>query len=159
MSRVVTHSETFTGIPTSYSASSTAYTINPTNAYASSANTSSSAQLKGARGTRYYTNYNFSVTGIPSNASITSAVCALRARVQGNGSTYTGSTQLYSNTTTKGSSVGINGTTSTGVVYTITDASFSLSELSNVYLRFSHPYGGNNRNIYFFGATLKVDYT
>ena len=49
MSRVVTHNETFTGIPSSYSATSTAYTINPTNAYASSAKTSSSAQLKGGQ--------------------------------------------------------------------------------------------------------------
>ena len=103
--------------------------------------------------------YYFTVNGIPSNATINGTTCSLRARVTGTGSSYTGSTQLYSNSTVKGSSVSINQTGTNGVVYTISDAEFTLSELSNIYLNILHPLGGNNRYVYFYGATLTIDYT
>lgn len=155
MSRIVTHSETFTGIPSSYSASVASYVTNPTNAYASSANTTSYAQLRNNNRTTYYTNFYFEITGISSNCSINEVTCAFRSRISNTG--VSGSTQLYGANGAKESSVSISGTTNT--VRTITSQNFSYSDLSSVYLQFSHIRSNSNRYIYFYGATLQIAYT
>ena len=100
MSRIVEHNETFTGIPTSYSASSSSYTTNPTNAYASSANTSNYATLRSNRNAQY-SNFYFNVNGIPQNSDINTVTCAFRARISNAG--YTGNVQLYGTNGAKGS--------------------------------------------------------
>lgn len=154
MSRIVEHNETFTGIPTSYSASSSSYITNPTNAYASSANTSNYATLRSNRNAQY-SNFYFNVNGIPQNSDIDTVTCAFRVRLTNAG--YTGNVQLYGANGAKGSVVEIS--TTTNSVRTITTQDFSFSDLSSVYLRFSHVVVNGNRYIYFYGATLAIDYT
>lgn len=165
MSRIVTHSETFTGIPTSYdSTNSTVESVSNTqNGLNPHTNTTSNkyATLNGVRNSTVYAYYNFSgTTAIPLTASITSVSCIARGRVSST-STNTGETyiQLCTNTTTKGSQTRINSTTASN--YTTSGGSWTVSEISNTKLRISI----NRKNINttysvrFWGATLTVNYS
>ena len=123
---VVTNSKTFT--PSEYDSSSTWGSNNiqnPNNALNSEANTSSYARFR-LYNSSYIAYYSFAVNGIPSNATINSVTCVLRAYVTNTNNT--ANFQLCNNTTAKGSSITVNTTSSS--LFTIDNGgTWSVSEL------------------------------
>lgn len=124
-----------------------------------SSNTSKYASLKSGSSTQYYTWYYFDTSSIPSNATDINISCQLRAKVQGASNTYIGYAQLRANETLKGSKITLNGTNTNGAVVAISNTgSWTRVELENINLYISHPYGGSNRYVYFYGADLIITY-
>ena len=146
--------------PSSHLAGVTSYTTNPTNAYHSSSNTSSYAQLRSSSNTQYTTSYYFDLSSIPNNARNITIACSIRGKVQGTGDSYTGKAQLRCDKTLRGTSVTVTSTDTDGAIYQLNDSgSWTRSELDDLNLFLSHPIGGSNRYFYFYGADLTVTYS
>lgn len=155
----ITTSATF--IPTSYDGSSTfpsGNVQNSANGLNGSNNTSAQARFT-VTSTTYYAIYNFSVSGIPSNATINSVSCTARAYVNNTTRVTTRTMQLYTGNTAKGSATTISRTTS--AVYTLSVGNWTLSELANARIRITGQKSTSTQTgyIYFYGATLTVNYT
>lgn len=125
MSRVVTHSETFSGAPTSYDTGYSAYDVsNVTSGYNPATNTTASrrAVIYLTRGSRAATNfpYIFDCSSIPSNANITSVSCSARTIISSTNANRvaTRQVQMYASTTAKGSASNVG--TSSGTPLTLT---------------------------------------
>lgn len=141
MSRTVTNSGTFTGIPTSYdSANSTVVNASNTqNGCNPHTNTGSSTYANfslGSNNTTGYAFYNFTIGDLPSNSVINSVSCQARVthyyRSNRAGNAYL---QLFNNTTGKGSQTTVTATTTNPTVYTLASATtgtWTISELSNI---------------------------
>lgn len=155
-------SGTATGSNTSVSTSS--YPVS--NAYNGTSNTSNYAriQLSGSStSTDCYYYFTFNITGIPSNATITSVSCSARCYVNNRvttSGTYAAAIQLYNGTTAKGSAqTGIG--TSSAIVTISNTGSWTVSELSNLRLRLYGRRSATNQNSYFYlyGADVTITYT
>lgn len=97
-------------------------------------------------------NYSFDLSSIPSNATISSVSCRVKAHEE-DASRSTCTLQLYSGSTAKGSATTVNGTRNT--IYTLTTGSWTRAELDNLTLRMSVGYYGG----LIAGATLTIVYT
>lgn len=119
-------------------------------------NTGSSAQS--------YLYYNFDVSDIPANATITSVSCVAKASCYSSGSYFaTKELQLCTGTTAKGTAQTVTGNGSTGSTHTISGGSWTRAELDDIKIRFkivrdTSDYTAN-ASFSFFGATLTVAYT
>ena len=166
MSRPININETLTFAPTSnvsttnLSASSqypaaNGYTDASSNTYTRFSVTS------GSTGSTYYV---FSVSGIPSGATISSVSCVARIYVNNTSRVTNTQIQLYSGTTAKGTSRTFASTSNTNTV-TLNGGTWTIAELENARLYFkgtgssSSGSGSSSRYIYFYGATLSITYS
>ncbi len=110
-----------------------------------------------------YIYYTFSISGIPTGATISSVSCS--ARISRNSRVGSSTIQLYNGTTAKGAATTFSSTSTTGTYVTPTSisntGSWNVSELSNLRLRISGVRSNTNNTgyIYFWGATVTVTYT
>lgn len=102
--------------------------------------------------------YAFDVSSIPSNATINSVSCVVKASTATSGNITTKTVQLYSDSTAKGSTSTIP--TTTGGTVTLSPGTWTRQELENIRIRFDGYYGGtsSNYNIDFYGADLTINY-
>jgi len=163
MSRPVNINETLTFVPT-YNVSTTGMSASSSypaaNGY-TDASSNTYTRFSISRNTTGSTYYVFSVTGIPSDATISSVSCVAKIYVNSTSSVTNTQIQLYSGTTAKGTS-GTFASTSASNTVTLNGESWTVSELENARLYFQGR--GNNSNyssryIYFYGATLSVAYS
>ena len=115
-------------------------------------------------GQQSYMYYNFDVSVIPANATITSVSCQFKGGTQGSSyySSYTA--QLCTGTTAKGTAQSITGSNSSPTTVTINGGSnWTRAELANIKIKFQVTRGSSNTTTgstwSFFGATLTVEYT
>ena len=103
---------------------------------------------------------------IPSNATIQSVSCQATLQYNRNGSSSgaSGSCQLYSGTTAKGSSqslISAGGTDVAKTTYTLTTGSWTAAELANArfYMTMTNNASSTHRYMYIYGVTLTVTYS
>lgn len=113
--------------------------------------TGSSNVYSSGSGTTGYAYYTFDLSSIPSNATITSVACAVKAHEE-NASRSTCTLQLYAGSTAKGSKTTVNGTSN--VIYDLTTGNWTRSELDNLQLVMAVGYYGG----LIVGATLTIGY-
>ena len=169
MSRPVTIQDTLTFIPTGYTGNSnlTAGTgdyvpSNGYHSYSGSASTNNSARwTTSSSSTVGYVYYTFSISGIPSNATITSVSCIAKIWINQTSRVSNTTIQLYTGTTAKGSSSTFSSTSTTNTVTLNTGNSWTVSEVNNIRLRFGGQKANSNNNgyIYFYGADLSISYS
>lgn len=163
MSRPVNISNTLTFSPTSNTSTtnlSASSSYPASNGY-TDASSDTYVQFSVTRNQTGSTYYVFNVSGIPSNATITNVSCVAKIYINNTSRVTNTQIQLYSGTTAKGSSSTFSSTSSSNTV-TLDGGSWTVSELSNARLYFAGTGGGNNnqsRYIYFYGATLTIDYS
>jgi len=146
-----------TSIPTSYSASSEQFTSAATNGYNNSSNTSTTNRAYCiSRTDPHYTFYYFTITGIPSNATITSVTCIFRSRVYS--ARYPFNVQLCSGDVAKSNTVSVNKTTTQGDIYTLSGGSWTVNEIQALNLKIVHNTNASNRWMAFNGADLTITY-
>ena len=131
----------------------------PSNGIQSSANTASYAMFSATSTSSGYAYYSFGEISIPSNATINSVSCTVRARTS---STSSGTTayQLMAGSTAKGSARNVTSTTVSA--YTLTTGTWTADEINNgVSLRITLRRQSSQRaySTRFYGATLTVNYT
>lgn len=95
--------------------------------------------------------YTFDLSGIPSNASITSVSLQVKAHEE-NASRSTCTVRLYAGDTAKGSLTTVSGTSN--ALYTVDCGSWTRSELDSLVMRLSLGYYGG----LIAGATLTIEY-
>lgn len=166
MSRPVNINETVTFNPTGYTGE-TNMSQNAsypwTRGYNSISNTSSYARLQlsaSSTSTDCYIYYTFSVSDIPSTATITNVSCVARIYRNNRVTASTAAIQLYNGTTAKGGETNSFGTSASNVTISNT-GSWTVSELNNIRLRIKGRRSTTNNNsyIYFYGANLSVTYS
>jgi hypothetical protein len=161
MSRPININETLTFAPTSNVSTtglSASSSYPASNGY-TDASSNTYVQFSLSNGTTGSTYYVFSVSGIPSGATISSVSCVARIRVNNTSRVTNTQIQLYSGTTAKGTS-GTFASTSTSNTVTLDGGSWTIAELENARLYFKGTGSGNNsRYIYFYGATLSISYS
>lgn len=113
--------------------------------------TGSSNVYSSGSGTTGYAYYTFDLSSIPSNATITSVACRVKAHEE-NASRSTCTLQLYAGSTAKGSRTTVSGTSNT--IYTLTTGSWTRSEIDNLQLVMAVGYYGG----LIVGATLTIEY-
>lgn len=161
MSRPVNINETLTFNPTGYTGATNMSLTNPTQGYHGSDWTSNYATINVSSTSAGYVYFTFTISDIPSNATITGVTCSVRERANQNNRVSNASIQLYNNTTAKGSATTTSLTTSP-TVYNITNTgTWTVSELNNIRLRVN---GGRSNSSYsgsirFYGATLSITYS
>ena len=107
-----------------------------------------------------YIYYTFSISGIPSDATISSVSCLTKIRINNSSYITNTSVQLYANTTAKGTGQSITSTSSSNTVTIDGGSSWTLSEINNIRLRIAGRKGsGNNGYFYFYGANLNITYS
>lgn len=158
MSRPVNINETLTFNPTGYTGNSnlTAGTGSyvPANGYHDHTWTTNYARWTTST-TAGYVYYTFTISGIPSNATITSVSCIAKIRINRVSNT---NIQIYTGTTAKGTS----GTFATTNTVTLNGgSSWTVAEVNNIRLRFGGTRASSDSNgyIYFYGATLSITYS
>ena len=158
MSRPVNINETLTFNPSAYdSGTFTTGTQYPTSNGLTNTSSTSYARFTVST-TRQYCIYSFNVTGIPSNATITSVSCSVKAYAT-NTNVTTRTVQLYSGTTAMGSAYTLPTSNST---FTITNpGTWTLAQLGNAKIRFTGQRSSGNNTYYirFYGANLSVTYS
>lgn len=135
----------------------------PSNGYHSSsgsASTTNSARWTTSTNAGYVY-YTFSISGIPSNATITSVACTAKIWVNNTSRVTNTNIQLYANTTAKGTSSTFASNSSSNTVALNTGSSWTVTEANNIRLRFGGTRGSSNNNgyIYFWGADLSITYS
>lgn len=147
-------------VPNNYSAQSQSYTISGNNGYNSTANTTNYVRLRSSSTNQYYTYYFFNTSIIPDECEITSISCQIRGRAEnGTGETYIGYAQLMGETSPKGAEVVISSQTESAVISLISGTNWTSSDAKNIKLRLRHPFGGSNRYVDFYGASLTINYS
>ena len=164
----ITSAVTFHPTGTATGANITGSTSYPySNGYNGTSNTSSYARLRlnaNSTTTDCYIYYTFSISGIPSDATIDSVSCVARIyannRVTTGTSTNAASIQLYNRTTAKGSAQTGIGRSAANVTISNT-GSWTVSELNNIRLRIKgrRTNTSNSAYLYFYGADLTVNYS
>lgn len=157
MSRPISYTSGLTSALYSYDASLSNGVVFPSNHPASdglhdSTQTSSYASISGqTRGQSGYAYYDFNVSDIPQEASITAISCTIRARANSNnvGSQF----QLCNGTTTKGSATNV--TSNSTNTYNLTPGTWTRDEIENIKLRIMV----RNNGARLYGATLTVNYS
>lgn len=170
MSQIVNINDTVTFNPTGYTGATNFASENTTYPWSRGYNsvdyTTNYARLQlnaSNTTTVSYIYYTFSVTGIPSNATITSVSCSVR--VSRNSRVSNSAVQLYNGTTAKGSSTAFSSSQTTGTNVTpsnITNTGdWTVSDLQNIRLRISGQRSNTNNAsyIYLWGSTLTVNYS
>ena len=164
MSRVVTHSETWTGHPTNYSSDHQYYAASSqANALAPTTNTTY-ANINLTRGSSAVTYWyvTFDTSSIPQNATITSCSGKIKCVISSTNSGYikTRQAQFFSGTNAKGATVTVSTSTS---VSSPNIGTWSRDELDDARVRFYavRNTGSTNSSIYLrpYGADLTVNYT
>lgn len=163
MSKPININETLTFNPTSNTGTTslTASSSYPASNGYTDASSTSYARFSVSRNQTGYTYYVFPVSGIPSNATITDVSCTARLYINSTTNVTNTKIQLYTGTTAKGDSNTFASTSTTNTV-TIDGGSWTISELANARVRIEgYGSGSNNssRYIYFFGATLTIQYS
>lgn len=103
-------------------------------------------------GTTGVVEYAFDLSSIPSNVTVESVACVVKAHEE-NSSRSTFTLQLYSGSTAKGSETTVSGTSNS--TYNLTTGSWSRSELDSLVLHTEYGYYGG----LVAGATLTITYT
>lgn len=144
---------TLEGYPESYEASRMNSTANLSACIGKSAEEGSSTSnvYSSGQSTTGIVDYSFDLSSIPSNASITSVACKVKAHEE-NASRSSCIVQLYANGTAKGSATTISGTSN--AIYNLTTGSWTRSELDGLTMRMSVGYYGG----LIAGATLTIAY-
>lgn len=170
MANIINRQETINIVPSGYtgqtniSAENTSYPWS--RGYNGSDHTENYARIQlsaTSTSTDCYIYYTFNTSEIPAEATITSVSCSVR--ISRNNRVGSSTVQLYSGTTAKGSSATFSSTQTTGTSVTVTNISntgtWTLSELQNARLRITCRRSSTNQTgyIYFFGATLTVNYS
>ena len=165
MSRVVTHSETWTGHPTNYSSDHQYYAASSqTNALAPTTSTTY-ANINLTRGSSAVTYWyvTFDTSSIPQNATITSCSGKIKCVSSSTNSGYikTRQAQFFSGTNAKGATVTLS--RSANVLSPTNIGTWSRDELDDARVRFYavRNTGSTNSSIYLrpYGADLTVNYT
>lgn len=165
MSRPVSGSGSVDAVPSGVdtSHSSNGGISSQSNGYAGSSNTSY-ATITATTGASVssYVSYTFSVTGIPSGATITSVTCSVKGRVSSTNYLPTAVHQLYAGGTAKGSTTSFASTTASARSVN-GGSSWTLSEIANIQIRSTVTRGTSSTtrsaNFRFYGASLTVSYT
>ena len=108
-----------------------------------------------------YCYYTFTVSGIPSGATITSVTAQVKVRINNSSRVSNTSCQLYSGTTAKGNSRTFSSTSSSNVVSLNNTGFWTISDLENLRVRIAGT-GSNQNNsgyIYFYGADVTINYS
>ena len=161
MSRPVNINETLTFNPTGYTGATNMTLTNPTQGYHGSDWTTNYATINVSSTSAGYVYFTFTISDIPSNATITGVTCSVRERANQNNRVSNASIQLYNNTTAKGSAT-TTSLTATVTVYNIANTgTWTVSELSNIRLRINGQRASSNSSgsIRLYGATLSVTYS
>ncbi len=161
MSRPVNINETLTFNPSAYDSGT--FTTSTNTSYRTSNALTDTSSISYARftisSTSQYCIYSFNVTGIPTNATITSVSCSVKAYATSTNVT-TRTVQLYSGTTAMGSAYTLPTSNST---FTITNpGTWTLAQLANAKIRFNgqgRSSGYNTYYIRFYGANLSITYS
>lgn len=163
MAKQVTINDSKSFIPSGYTGltnltTSTDYPI--TNGYTDTTSTTY-ARFTLSTSTTGYLYYTFNVTGIPSNATITSITGQVKARVSNTSRVTNTVCQLYAGTTAKGSNVTFASTSTSNVVTLSPGTSWNVSELSDLRLRIGGTGSSNTQTkyIYFYGASITINYS
>ena len=165
MATTKTVTDSWIGTPNGYdSTNSTGFSPSTTypisNAYSNSSS-STYARLTLSTNTTATIYLTFSVPNIPSGATITGVSAYYKARVSSTSRVTNRSVQFCAGTTTKGTQ-STNITTSTTNVQTVDGgSSWTLSELSNLTMKFTGTGSSSTQSKYIdiYGATVTVDYT
>lgn len=157
MATVITQSDTLLFNPTSSTGASNMSASNSyplTNSYDSISSTSYTRFTVTNTGYIYYL---FNISGIPEGATITNVNCIVRTYI--NARITNASTQLYYNTTAKGSAQSITNTSASNITISNT-GDWQTSELSNLRLRIGGTKSNNSQNgyIYVYGINLSITY-
>lgn len=116
------------------------------------AGSSTSNMYSSGSGSTGVVEYSFDLSSIPSNATITSVSCQVKAHEE-NASRSSFTLQLYAGSTAKGSETTVSGTSNT--IYTLTTGSWTRAELDTLVLHTEYGYYGG----LVAGATLEITYT
>lgn len=168
MSLPINITGTTSGIPYEYNSSlqsgsisaRTSTTSGVTSGLNPASNTSAYALFTGTtQNSDGYAYYDFNITGIPSNATITSVSASARGRAQSNNRGTFGFQLCTNASDLKGSEVTGNSTTSSAYTLT-TGTNWSVSDISNLKLRIRlRRTAGNTFGFRFYGATVIVNYS
>lgn len=113
--------------------------------------TSTSNMYSSGSSTTGTVDYTFNLSAIPSNATITSVSCQVKAHEE-NASRSAFTLQLYAGSTAKGSQTTVDGTSNT--IYTLTTGSWTRAELDKLVLHTTYGYYGG----LVAGCTLSIEY-
>ena len=168
MSRIVTQTGTFEGVPNGYSSTNSSYSSVSSsypisNGYDGSSTTNYAyITCRTGSNASSYISYTFDTSEIPSNATITSVTCLVKSRVSSTNYIATAVEQLYANTTAKGSSTSFRSTTASARTVN-GGSSWTRSEIGNIQIRCTATRGTSNTSraayIYFYGADLTIEYS
>lgn len=141
------------GYPESYESSGMNSTSNLSACIGKSADagTSTSNVYSSGQSTTGIVDYSFDLSNIPSNATISSVSCSVKAHEE-NASRSSCIVQLYANGNAKGSATTISGTSN--AIYNLTTGTWTRAELDGLTLRMSVGYYGG----LIAGATLTIVY-
>lgn len=114
--------------------------------------TSTSNMYSSGQSTTGIVDYSFDLSSIPSNATIESVSCEVKAHEE-NASRSAFTLQLYSGSTAKGSATTVSGTSNT--IYTLDTGTWTRAELDSLILHTTYGYYGG----LVAGATLVIEYT
>lgn len=159
MSRQVTIAESLVFHPTSNPSNSRVTVTNSSRAYTDTSDTSQYATIS-LSSSAGYANFGFSISNIPSDATITSVACDARLRCSSNNTVSSGGIQLYNNTTAQGTFTSISFTTTASVYSIASTGTWTTSNISNVRLCISGRRRTTNSSAYIrlYGADLTVNY-
>ena len=130
------------------------------NAYADTSSTTYARLTPSSTSTTGYIYLTFDVSAIPAGATITSVTAQVKLYINNTSRVSQCSVQLYTNTTAKGSSTSVTSTSSSNI-QSLTPGTWTRTELNNLRLRVNGRKGSSNNTgyIYFYGATVTVNYT
>lgn len=164
MSRIVTHSESWSGYPTSYLSDHQYYQASSQNNALTSTTSTNYANINLTRGSSAETYWYvaFNTNAIPQNATITSCSAKYRCAISNTNSNYVKTRQLrfYSGTNPKGNTATL--TTSSSVT-SINIGEWTREELNDARVRYyaQRNSGNTNNSIYIrpYGTDLTVNYS
>lgn len=146
----------------SYQSVNNSYPLNRPIGKGSNNTTYSQWNIKTGSRAQSWVYYNFDLSSIPENATITSVTCSAKAYISNTTSSRiaTRQMQMFSGTTAKGSAATVS---NSATVQNLTVGNWTREELQNARLRIYTARGtsGSTTSYYnrFYGATLTVNYT
>lgn len=164
MSRTINDTGTESSHPVSYDSGYSAYSVSGLdNAYTDSDSTTyATINLTRNQNAETIIFYNFSITGIPSGATINSVSCSAKCYISSTNSSRVATRQirLYSGSTAMGSAYTVSNSTT---AFSMTTGTWTAAQLADAKIRLYAKRGTSNTttNYYFrfYGATLTVSYT
>ncbi len=164
MSRTINDTGTATSHPVSYDSGYSAYSVSGLDNALTDSDSTTYATINLTRNSNAETIifYNFSISGIPSGATINSVTCSAKCYISTTNSSRVSSRQirLYSGSTAMGSVYTVSNSTT---AFNMTAGTWTAAQLANAKIRLYAKRGTSNTttNYYFrfYGATLTVSYT